>query len=458
MTRTDTSSRRRFLGLTLTAFAGLASACTVGDDGTESGVTAFDVRIENVSRPYTLFQSGVYDTPVGAAEPGPLFPGDAFELDFIAPPGARLSFAMMFGQSNDLFYGPGDEGIALYDDAGTPLTGDVTDQVHLWDAGTEANQEPGLGADQAPRQAGPDTGAPDPDDSVRLAADEFDNLPAVADNVRATIESTGPGQFTLRVENVGTATILETSDGGAHPAPLSPGAFAVHTEPGALFTEGESAAGTGLERIAEDGSPAMLAEALAADTGLTVPVSPAVWAVHTDAAPLFAAGEADRGQGLERIAEDGSPDTLAEALAGAEGIVDSAVANTPVGADMPGPLFPGDAYEFSIEAAPGDRLSFAAMFGPSNDLFFAPGEDGIVLFMEDGSPIAGDVTADVAIWDLGTEANQPPGAGSDQAPFQAAPDTGADESGVVQTIAERADGFAYPSAGQVLRVTITPAS
>jgi hypothetical protein len=36
--------------------------------------------------------------------------------------------------------------------------GDVTSQVILWDAGTELNQEPGIGADQGPRQKGANTG------------------------------------------------------------------------------------------------------------------------------------------------------------------------------------------------------------------------------------------------------------------------------------------------------------
>ena len=40
-----------------------------------------------------------------------------------------------------------------------PVTGDITSSISLWDAGTEVNQEPGAGADQAPRQSGPNTGA-----------------------------------------------------------------------------------------------------------------------------------------------------------------------------------------------------------------------------------------------------------------------------------------------------------
>ena len=36
---------------------------------------------------------------------------------------------------------------------------DVTNEFRFWDAGTEVNEAPGIGPNQAPRQAGPDTGA-----------------------------------------------------------------------------------------------------------------------------------------------------------------------------------------------------------------------------------------------------------------------------------------------------------
>lgn len=95
---------------------------------------------------------GIYNTPVGAMGPGPLVPGGVFEFSFTATPKSRLYLAMMFGQSNDLFYAPGDEGIALFDPKGNAVTGDITDQLLLWDAGTEVNEEVGVGPNQAPRQ------------------------------------------------------------------------------------------------------------------------------------------------------------------------------------------------------------------------------------------------------------------------------------------------------------------
>jgi hypothetical protein len=101
---------------------------------------------------------GVFNTPVGAMGPGPIGPGAAYEFSFNATPGMKLSMALMFGQSNDLFYA-NDVGVALFDSKGKAIGGDITSKLTLWDAGTEINQEPGVGPDQAPRQKSANTGA-----------------------------------------------------------------------------------------------------------------------------------------------------------------------------------------------------------------------------------------------------------------------------------------------------------
>ena len=130
----------------------------------------------------------------------------------------------------------------------------------------------------------------------------------------------------------------------------------------------------------------------------------------------------------------------------------SGIFNTPVGADGPGPLTPGSAYEFTFVARPGDRLSFATMYVQSNDLFLAPGDTGIALFTDDRQPISGDVTDQIGLWDAGTEVNEEPGVGANQAPRQAAANTGADEGGTVRLVD---DGFAYPTIADIVRITIT---
>ncbi len=122
----------------------------------------------------TVIEAGTFAGSQTAEDPnqprdgpqGPIFPGGAYEFDVAARPGQSLSFATMFIQSNDLFYAPVDaDGIDLFS-GDQPVSGDVTDRVALWDASTETDQPPGLGDDQAPRQATPDTGAGDDDSST----------------------------------------------------------------------------------------------------------------------------------------------------------------------------------------------------------------------------------------------------------------------------------------------------
>lgn len=56
------------------------------------------------------------------------------------------------------------------------------------------------------------------------------------------------------------------------------------------------------------------------------------------------------------------------------------------------------------------------------------------------------------LWDAGTEVNEEPGVGPNQAPRQPAPNTGPSEHGVVRPVR---DGYTYPATAEVIRVTIT---
>lgn len=416
--------------------------------------TVFTVRIDNVSPAYDFAASGAFTVPVGAEAPGPIGPGGAYEFDFTAAPGSKLSFALMFVPSNDFFYGPDGGGIALWDESGNQVSGDVTSQVSLWDAGSEVNQEPGLGADQVQRQAAANTGAADADDTVRLAEDTFSNLPAASDVLAVTLTPTSDTGWTARIENVSAETTLSTSDGATQAVPLSPGVWVVHTADDPLFTSGETDRGEGLATIAEDGDVSGLSAILADRTGLTVPQSPGVWVLHTGTDPIFTAGQPDRGEGLEHIAEDGGPLTLADALSGGSGIVDAGAFSIPVGASGPGPIGPGGAYEFTVSASPGDRLSFVNMFVPSNDFFFGPGGAGIALWSSSGAPISGNVTSMISLWDAGTEINQEPGTGLDQVQRQSAADTGAADPD--NTVRLAPDTFGnLPPVADIIKVTIT---
>lgn len=218
------------------------------------------------------------------------------------------------------------------------------------------------------------------------------------DSSEGTMESTS-ASFTVRIENVSESDTLETMDGGT-----------------------------------------------------AVPLSPAAYAVHEGDNPLFARGEAASDH-LEALAEDGVAGGLADETAmDAE---TAAAATVPVGGDEPRPIGPGEAYEFTVEASGDQRLSLATMFVQSNDLFYAPGESGIPLF-DDGDAVHGDVTDSLQLWDAGTEQNQPPGEGGDQAPRQMEAGAGAAEDETVRSLMDVQDGHDYPPTGDVIRVTVSP--
>jgi hypothetical protein len=127
---------------------------------------------------------GAAALPVGGTAAGPLTPGQKYEFEISAEPGQVLSTAWMFGQSNDLFYS-NDRPIALFSAAGQPIASELTTRVSLWDAGTEVNEEPGLGPDQGPRQATPDAGVTE-SQGIAHVRDRY-TYPRTGDVLRLTI-------------------------------------------------------------------------------------------------------------------------------------------------------------------------------------------------------------------------------------------------------------------------------
>ncbi len=439
---------RKLTILLLFAFLGVSTSLAQS--------TRFKVTVENVGPELPVLKKGIFNTPVGASEPGPIGPDGSYEFSFTAGPGNYLSLATMFIQSNDLFYTFEGSGLALFDDMGNPVTGDVTSSVFLYDAGTEVNEEPGVGANQAPRQSGADTGDEENGTLGRIADGTAGaggyTYPNVADVIQVSLAHDGGTEFTVTITNVSAENSLTTSEGDVT-VPLSPGIWVVHSNAVSFFESGTPAP-AGIEAIAEDGNPGIYDEALAPLTGVQVPLAPGAWIVHSDAISFFTPG-GTAGAGLEAIAEDGNPGIQVDALAGLDAVSSVGVFNTPVGSDAPGPIGPGGSYSFYVDAAPGYVLSFATMFIQSNDLFYAPDGTGLPLFDGD-TPIEGDVTASVALWDAGTEVDEEPGVGPNQAPRQAGPDTGDDENGVIVEIDGMNDGFTYPSVEEVVRVTVTP--
>jgi hypothetical protein len=131
---------------------------------------------------------------LGATADGPLTPGQAYEFEISATPGQSLSLAWMFGQSNDLFYS-NDRPIPLFT-GGRPVSGDMTTRLSLWDAGTEVNEEPGLGPHQGPRQKSPDAGQPEKQ-PVAHVRDGF-TYPATTQVLRLSITPQASGLSSRR--------------------------------------------------------------------------------------------------------------------------------------------------------------------------------------------------------------------------------------------------------------------
>ena len=451
-------------------------------DDSEKKVVAqadFTVTIENVVTPKPIFQSGVFSVPVGGSGPAPLFPGDAYEFEIDAGPvvlpgdgGTRLSFVTMFVQSNDLFFAPGEEGIRLYNEDGSSICAngpvDLTDQIELWDAGTEVNESTG-GPNQKPQQAAGDVDQGENEYGVVTKITNnsctFGNvLPENEEVIKVTIENIGPAKFKVRIMNVSTGTTISVPAQGENvraAVPLSPGVYAVHTAAAPFFVEGEAASGAGLaassegvENIAEDGFPEALLMDTQEATGLIVPLSPGAWATHDMSVnPFFQIDTQDFGEGLQAIAEDGIPTMLVDVLAGKEGVDISEAFDTPLGASGPGAIGPGGRYQFSFSAEEGDYLSLATMFVQSNDWFYAFSSEGLNLF-ENGAPISGDVSEYITLYDAGTEVDEYAGAGLFQVIRQSGADSGAEDSNINVRLIDPSELENIPDNIRVIKVSI----
>lgn len=240
-------------------------------------------------------------------------------------------------------------------------------------------------------------------------------------------------KFTVRIENVAPSGAIRTSGGEAVDVVIAPGLWVVHTQPGPLYRQGQPDRGMGLEAAAEDGAPAALLKAIEAMM------------------PASAKGDA---AGAKDSKQADMPKTKEDSTRMMDDFLHAGVFNTRVGADSPGVVRPGQAYEFSIMARPGCRLSLVSMYVQSNDCFVGAVEEGIPLFDEKGRPHSGDMTDQIRLWDAGTEINQEPGTGPDQGARQRGHNVGAAEHGVVRPVN---DGYSYPKISDTIRVRILPA-
>ena len=197
---------------------------------------------------------------------------------------------------------------------------------------------------------------------------------------------------------------------------------------------------------------------LIAQNGTPVPVfySSAVGAIHTGETPVLYRNGVPAGTlGLEELAEDGDPGVLAESLTMTDGVSLVFLGSVPIQEGASASLLaPGQSYSILLNAESSQsRISFALSFLQGNDIFAATPEGGIPLFDETGNPVNADITSSMVLLDAGTESNEAPGLGQNQVIQQMMPGDGAQESGVVGPIA---DGFSYPSAPATLSVRIAP--
>lgn len=204
-----------------------------------------------------------------------------------------------------------------------------------------------------------------------------------------------------------------------------------------------------------------------------IPLSPGVWAVHTGANPIFTPGAPDPGRGLKGLAEAGMAAAFAPNLLGLPGVRSVGVFDTPRGrplrmmpagvtegggANVSRMLRLGQRFEFTVTARPGERLSLALMVSQSNDGLLATGGEGIPLFGSDGRPVSGEVTAQLFLWDAGTEVNEEPGVGRNQGLRQGAPHAGDPERRPVRPLSEAEFGSIWPAPDRIVRITIKPAA
>lgn len=380
----------------LVAFLPLA-ACKKGATPPTQSET---ITVSNVLKSEPLVESGAFQ---GTGSPALIQPGQSVTIHFSAAKGEAISFATMYGWSNDLFFAPANPGIAVYDSLGNPIQGDVSSQVRLWDNGTRVEQAPG------PNVQHPGVAESKPISEVAgTDAQGHSYLPA-SQLVRATLVYDGNSYFTLTLENVSGGTANET--------PLSPGVWAVSYIVGGklldaspLYASGQPTA-NGLTSIAEMGDNGPLSAYVSGITGIFTPLSPILVVVYDGAEnPIYKTGATDPGHGLTPLAQKGNADTLAAYLKTLPGVRSVYVLPAPqtnvllpvIGTD------PGGAVSQQLNVLPGDRLAIATMYGFSNDWFFATTGNGV------DATARGDISSSIGLFDDGSAIEQFPGAGITQ--------------------------------------------
>lgn len=397
------------------------------------------ITIENVLDSKPLVETGTFK---GTGTPPVILPGQSTSFSFSAAKNQRLTFATMYGWSNDLFFAPENPGIKLYNDDGTPITGDVSAQIKLWDNGTRVNEAPGSGVihpgamEKTPRNIKEVNGMDDYANTY-LAASKL---------MQVSLVYNGNSTFTL--------TITNKSGGTANETPFSPGVWAISYVAGGnlllpepIYSAGKMTA-NGLTNIAESGDNSVLNTYLKDKTGIFTPLSPVLVVVYNGQEnPFFKTGENDRGEGLKDLAQKGNADVLATALKMKQGVkavyVLKDAKNTVLlpridGAD-------GGKVSQMISVIKGDRIAIATMYGFSNDWFFATSGSDLDATQK------GDLSSSIGLYDDGTAVNQFPGAGITQFNLAGTP---LNESKPIQVVPNPNEYTTLPSISNMIKVSI----
>lgn len=420
--------------LGISAVLALAS-CKKDDDmpATESAT----ITVENVLDSRPLVESGTFK---GTGTPPVILPGQSVTIRFSAAKGEALTFATMYGWSNDLFFAPENPGIAVYDNDGNPIEGDVSAQIRLWDNGTRINQAPGASVDHP--------GVADSRNIMEVVGTDAQGnsyLPA-SQLVKGMLAYEGNSYFTLTLENISGGTANET--------PLSPGVWAVSyiaggslLAPAPLYMKGQPTA-NGLTSIAEAGDNGPMSTYVSSITGIFTPLSPILVVVYNGIDnPIYKTGENDRGEGLKELAQKGNADILAAALRTKTGVKDVyvlAASESRVLLPVIGSQ-PGGKVSQELTVTKGDRLAIATMYGFSNDWFFASTGNGVDPTQK------GDISTSIGLYDDGTALDQFPGAGITQFNLAGTPLT---ESKPIAAVPNPNAFTTLPAIKDIIKVTI----
>jgi len=384
--------------LPLAALPLMMAACNKNDNNTPQP-SSLTITIENVLDSKPLVESGTFKND--GAEPV-IMPGESVSFQFSAAKGQAITFATMYGWSNDLFFAPANPGIKLYQDNGTPIEGDVSSQIKLWDNGTRINQAPGASVSHP----GTAEAAPGNVSEVNGTDDQGNTYPSASTLMKVTLHYEGNSTFTLTIANASGST--------SNPTPFSPGVWAISyiaggnlLNPNPLYEAGKPSA-NGLTNIAEIGDNSILGAYIDGQTGIFTPLSPVLVVLYNGIDnPIYKTGENDRGKGLKELAQKGDASALAAYLKTVKGVKEVYVlpaAHTTV-------LLPkiggqaGSSVSQQLNVVKGDRLAIATMYGLSNDWFFASKGNGV------DPTNKGDISSSIGLFDNGTAINQFPGAG-----------------------------------------------